>query len=251
MPKEELDGATAIKGAGSTLGGLPGLPSDGLAIAWAGLAVPFWVFAGSNVAIIAALLWWRAPRRGAGSLQAERLVNAVRTGARHAANNPDLRATLVRVIAFFPFAIAYLSLLPLVARAQMTDGPQFYGVLLGAIGVGTVGGTLALTRLTIGADSLVAIGAVGMAASLVIFGVSHEPISAIAACLLAGASWTVVLTKLYVSAQVALPDWARGRGLAIFLTFIFGATTVGSAVWGKLTEFRVCSMRISPPRRAC
>jgi hypothetical protein len=46
----------------------------------------------------------------------------------------------------------------------------------------------------------------------------------------------VVLTKLYVSAQVALPDWARGRGLAIFLTFIFGATTAGSAVWGKLTE---------------
>jgi hypothetical protein len=144
----------------------------------------------------------------------------------------------VRVIAFFPFAIAYLSLLPLVARAQMADGPQFYGILLGAIGVGTVGGTLALTRLTIGADSLAAIGAVGMAAALVIFGVSHEPVSAIAACLLAGASWTVVLTKLYVSAQVALPDWARGRGLAIFLTFIFGATTAGSAIWGKLTEIQ-------------
>jgi Transmembrane secretion effector len=161
---------------------------------------------------------------------------AVRTGARHAANNPDLRATLVRVVAFFPFAIAYLALPPLIARAQMADGPQFYGILLGAIGVGTVGGTLALTRLTIGADSLAAIGAVGMAAALVIFGASHEPISAIAACLLAGASCTVVLTKLYVSAQVALPDWARGRGLAIFLTFIFGATTAGRAIWGKLTE---------------
>ena len=44
-----------------------------------------------------------------------------------------------------------------------------------------------------------------------------------------------MLTKLYVSAQVALPDWARGRGLAVFLTFIFGATTVGSAVWGKVS----------------
>ena len=42
-----------------------------------------------------------------------------------------------------------------------------------------------------------------------------------------------MLTKLYVSAQIALPDWARGRGLAVFLTFIFGATTVGSAVWGN------------------
>jgi Transmembrane secretion effector len=52
----------------------------------------------------------------------------------------------------------------------------------------------------------------------VIFGVSHEPISAIAGCLRADASGKVVLTKVYVSAQVALPDWARGRGLAIFLT---------------------------------
>ena len=26
-----------------------------------------------------------------------------------------------------------------------------------------------------------------------------------------------------------------GRGLAVFLTFIFGATTAGSAVWGKLS----------------
>ena len=45
----------------------------------------------------------------------------------------------------------------------------------------------------------------------------------------------MVLTKLYVSAQVALPDWARGLGLAVFLTFIFGATIVGSAISGKLS----------------
>ena len=60
----------------------------------------------------------------------------------------------------------------------------------------------------------------------------------VVACLVAGASWTVVLT-LYVSAQVALPDWVRGRGLAIFLTAVFGAMTAGSAVWGQ-----------SPPSRA-
>jgi Transmembrane secretion effector len=88
------------------------------------ISVPFWVFAASNVAIIAALLWWRSPRRSAESLPAERLCSAVRTGARHAANNPDSRATLVRVLVFFPFAIAYLALLPLLARAQMAEGRE-------------------------------------------------------------------------------------------------------------------------------
>jgi quinol monooxygenase YgiN len=43
-----------------------------------------------------------------------------------------------------------------------------------------------------------------------------------------------VLATLNVSAQVALPDWVRGRGLALFVTVFFGAMTLGSAVWGRL-----------------
>jgi MFS family permease len=144
---------------------------------------------------------------------------------------------LIRVLAFFPFASAYLALLPLVARDQISGGPQDYGILLGAIGVGAVGGSLALRWLKdeLGPDRLVAMGSLGTAFALILFGLARDPITAICACLVGGASWTIVLTKLYVSAQVTLPDWARGRGLAVFLTFIFGATTVGSAAWGKLS----------------
>src|SRR5271169_7074352 len=45
-----------------------------------------------------------------------------------------------------------------------------------------------------------------------------------------------MMTTLFVSAQVALPEWVRGRGLAIFLTVFFGAMTLGSAVWGKVAS---------------
>ena len=45
-----------------------------------------------------------------------------------------------------------------------------------------------------------------------------------------------MMTTLFVSAQVALPEWVRGRGLAIFLTAFFGAMTLGSAVWGKVAS---------------
>ena len=206
-------------------------------IAALGIAVPFWIFAASNVVIVAALVWWRKPQKAAESLPAERLVSAVRAGIRHVANNQYLRAALMRVLAFFPFASAYLALLPLLARDQISGGPQVYGILLGAIGVGAVGGSLALRWLKdeLGPDRLVAAGSIVAAFALVLFGLANEPIVAICACFLAGASWTVVITKLYVSAQIALPDWARGRGLAVFLSFIFGATTVGSVVWGKLS----------------
>ena len=46
------------------------------------------------------------------------------------------------------------------------------------------------------------------------------------------------MTTMFVSAQVALPDWVRGRGLAIFLTAYFGAMTLGSAVWGEVASLR-------------
>jgi hypothetical protein len=44
----------------------------------------------------------------------------------------------------------------------------------------------------------------------------------------------VVLSSLNVSAQVALPEWVRARGLAIFMTVYFGAHTAGSALWGQI-----------------
>jgi quinol monooxygenase YgiN len=49
-------------------------------------------------------------------------------------------------------------------------------------------------------------------------------------------SWIAVLATLNVSVQVSLPDWVRGRGLAMFVTAFFGAMTAGSALWGKLAS---------------
>jgi MFS family permease len=67
---------------------------------------------------------------------------------------------------------------------------------------------------------------------MTLFGLCHGLPLAFAAAFLAGAGWTAVLASLSLSAQIALPDWVRGRGLAIFLTVVFGSMTVGSFVWG-------------------
>jgi MFS family permease len=72
--------------------------------------------------------------------------------------------------------------------------------------------------------------------SLVLFGLARVPAVAVAASFLAGACWIAVLANLNVSAQVALPDWVRGRGLAIFVTVFFGAMTLGSVVWGEVAD---------------
>ncbi|WP_246731815.1 MFS transporter [Methylocapsa sp. S129] len=236
VPRRDLDSAVAANSVGFNLSRAVGPALGGFIIAAFGIATPFWIFGLSNLGIIAALLWWRSPQRSADSLPAERLTSAVRTGVRHAANNRNLRATLVRSLAFFPFAAAYWALLPLIARSQMTQGPELYGILLGALGAGAIGGSVAINGLKVkfGPDRTVALGTLATAFALFLFGLARDPAIAICACVVAGASWTVILTNLYVSAQVALPDWVRGRGLAIFLTVVFGAMTAGSAAWGQV-----------------
>jgi MFS family permease len=238
VPRQEIDSAIAANSVGYNLSRGIGPALGGIIIASMGISLPFWVFWVSNVGIVAALLWWRPPRKSVESLPAERLGSALRMGIRYASNNRYFLATLIRTAAFFPFACAYWALLPLVARSQTGQGPQFYGALLGVIGAGALAGSLGQPWLKarIGQDRIVALGTFTTAVALVLFGVAHDLYTAVSACLIAGASWTVVLTILYASAQFDLPDWVRGRGLAIFLTTIFGATALGSVIWGKLAE---------------
>jgi MFS family permease len=240
VPRDDLDSATAATTVGYNLSRAVGPALGGLIIAWAGVAAPYWIFAIANVFVVAALIWWRPPKRVSSSLPAERLTSAIRTGLRHARNNRHLHATLVRTLAFFPFASAYWALLPLVARSQSAQGPAFYGLLLGAIGIGAILGSASLGRLKawVGPDGLVAWSSLATAGALVMFGLANGPWLAYGACVLAGAAWTLTISTLYVSAQVALPDWVRGRGLAIFLTVIFGASTFASVLWGHIAALR-------------
>jgi MFS family permease len=89
-------------------------------------------------------------------------------------------------------------------------------------------------KKTLGADRVVAAGTLGTAVALILFGLARDTLTGLFASLIAGACWIGVLATLNVSAQVALPEWVRGRGLAVYMTVFFGALSLGSLVWGKL-----------------
>jgi MFS family permease len=238
VPKEALTSAIAVNSVGINISRVLGPALTGVIILSLGIAAPFWLDAVSNLGVIAVIYGW-CPRGGAGrTLPAERLVGAMRNGVRYVRNNRRMRATLARSVGFFLFASAYWALLPVVSKQQLHGGATLYGVLLGAIGVGAVGGALGLPRFRArsGPDGVVVAGEIGTAAALILFGLAREPWIAVLACLIAGVAWIGVLASLNVSAQVALPDWVRGRGLAVYVTVFFGTMTVGSALWGFVAE---------------
>ena len=236
VPKSALPAAIALNSAGVNVSRAVGPALGGVLVSLLGIAAPFWVDAFSNAGVIAGLFLWRPPARQRGGLPPERFGSAIRAGLRHARFNPYLTATLIRAAAFFLFASAYWALLPLVARQQPDSSPTLYGILLGAIGTGAVAGAFALSWLKerLGADGLLGAGTVGTAVAAALFGLSHHTSTALLASLIAGASWIAALSSLNVSAQVALPEWVRGRGSAVFVTVFFGTMSAGSLLWGEM-----------------
>lgn len=239
VPRSDLQSAISLNSVGINISRAVGPALAGLLIGLFGMSSPFWVNALSVVGIVAALVWWKPAETAGTHLPPENFGSALRVGLRHARFNPHLKATLVRSAGFFLFASAYWALLPLVARDQIASGPQLYGLLLGTIGAGAVAGAFLLPRLKawLGPDKLVALATCGTAAALLLFGLAHTPAVAFVAAILAGVSWIAVLAPINVSAQVGLPPWIKGRGLALFATVQFGAMAGGSALWGQVAKF--------------
>jgi MFS family permease len=237
VSQQLLQPAIALNSAGVNVSRAVGPALAGIIIAAWGMDAPFWLNALSNIAVIAALLWWRPPNVDVvRNLPSERFLLAIGTGLRYARYNVHLRATQIRAFGFYLFASSYWALLPLIARDQIASGPKLYGILLGAIGLGAIGGAFALPYLKrrFGPDRAVALGTLGTVIALLLFAFAKRSGVALAASALAGVSWIAVLATLNVSAQLALPGWVRGRGLSIFSTVMFGSLTLGSTIWGKV-----------------
>jgi len=119
VPKQDLPGAVAANSVGINVSRAIGPALGGIIVAALGIAAPFWLDAVSNIGVIAALIWWRAPEKSGSPLPPEPFGSAVRTGLRYARYNSYLSATLIRTIAFFVFGSAYWALLP--ARRADSD----------------------------------------------------------------------------------------------------------------------------------
>ncbi|MEM1428545.1 MAG: MFS transporter [Pseudomonadota bacterium] len=235
IPSEELKPAIALNSMGINISRAIGPALAGILIATVGLAAPFALNAASHVVIIVALLFWR-PAPAARRRYHGPILGDMATGLRHVRYNAPLRATIIRAAAFFLFASAYWSLLPLIARNAEGGGSELYGTLMALIGAGAVTGALILPKLQakVNADLAVQLGTMGTVLALLIMAVSPAPLALMLAALLGGLSWITVLTSFNVSAQTALPNWVRARGLSVFLMVFFGSMALGSVVWGQV-----------------
>jgi len=239
VPEEELPQAVALGGISINLSRAIGPALAGLVITLYGITSPFIANALSFVGIILALLWWQYQTPvSSHSLPPERVFSAMVAGVRYARNSAPLKNTMWHVLGFMFFANAYWGLLPIISKNILQGDAAFFGILMGAVGVGAVLGALLLPRLkkSFNANQLVAIGTVGTALITGYFALAQNQTIAVLASLIFGVSWILVLASVNVSAQQALPEWVRARGLAVFMMVFFGSMSLGTTFWGWLAS---------------
>ncbi|MBN6150535.1 MFS transporter [Xanthomonas sp. AmX2] len=233
VPRADLKNAVALNSLGINIARAIGPALGGVLLAGFGAVAAYAGDVLSYVFVVAALLWW--PRaKAADSGLSEQFFGAFRAGLRYARASAELHVVLLRAAVFFLFASAVWALLPLVARNLLGGSAGFYGVLLGAVGAGAIVGAVALPwlRQRLDADGLLLLAAV--LAAVVMSALAAAPPKPVAVLLLLvlGVGWIVALTTLNGVAQSVLPNWVRGRGLAIYLTVFNGAMAAGSLGWG-------------------
>jgi predicted MFS family arabinose efflux permease len=238
VPQQELQPAVALHAVGINISRAIGPAVGGMIIVAAGIAWPFLINAASFLAVIAALWMWR-PEPAANRAAAKPFFAAMREGLVHAAGNQALKNTLIRSVLFYIFGACYWALLPLIARALPHGDARLFGILMGCIGAGAVAGALLLPRLraVYGLDRVLVFGTIGTIAAMTGFALLHQVAAGVVAALLAGAAWIASLSSLNVAAQLAVPDWVRARGMAMYTTALYGCLALGSILWGRVATY--------------
>lgn len=238
VPRAELKSAVALNSLGVNIARSIGPAAGGALLAAFGAAATYGADVASYVIVILTLLWWRREPAARDDLS-ERFLGAFRAGLRYARASRDLHRVLARAVLFFACASSLWALLPLVARRILGGGPGYYGLLLGAVGLGAILGAVVLPRLRhwVEGDRLLLASALVTAAGNAALALGPPMAAAPVILLLVGAAWIAALTTLNAATQGILPNWVRGRGLALYLTVFSGAMSGGSVLWGAVAEW--------------
>ena len=223
----------------------------GLLISLWSISAAFLFNAISYIGMIVVLLRWRPEPS---SRQRQPMLSSILTGLSFCAGSVPLRKVLGRGLGFGLGGAAFQSLLPSVARDVLQGTEIDFGLLLAAVGMGSVTAALFVARLRrrYGSENVVTAGTgaftlatLGMAALAAphgaggfapLAGIAQGMALALLLAFIAGVGWITTLTSLNLAMQVRSPEAILGRCMAIYQAITFGGMAVGAYCWGAVAD---------------
>ena len=232
VPRPQVPAASALGSISINLARAIGPAFAGLLVARIGVAAVFAL--NTATFVLYAIVVACHPQLGGTPQSPERFIPGLRAGGRYVRHAPVVRRILLRAALFLVPGSALWALLPLIATSRLGLGPGGYGMLLGALGAGAIGGAFILPhiRARLSANALVAAASLTYAAALAAAALSRSLALTIVALLPAGVAWIAFLSNVNAALQLFLPRWVRARGLSAYQMVLFGAQAAGAAIWG-------------------
>lgn len=237
VPVRDIRAAASLSATAVNIARAIGPAIAGIVVAQFGVAAVFGINALCFAVFLCTLAFWRSyqPRPS----RPEKFFDASLAGLRYVRHSPIIRSMYLRLGLFLIPAAGIWSLLPVVASAQLKLGSAGYGVLLSALGAGSIAGAIVLSsaQSRFGSNTVVL-------ASVAIFGLGtaalpFAPNMWIASLVLlpVGIAWLGVIATINGTVQSFLPAWVRTRGLSLYQLVFYGCTALGSVLVGVASNF--------------
>ncbi|MHB1593003.1 MAG: MFS transporter [Streptosporangiaceae bacterium] len=176
-----------------------------------------------------------------------RSAHAVTRPAVHASMLADLRAGLSYALRTAPVRRVVLVLgvvgllgynwqvaVPLIARFMLHRQVTGYGLLMSALGAGSLVAAIMLTRDQRASEHRLMTGAVALGAVLMALGLSYSYVASLVLLAVGGLAGLVATITANTRLQMLTPDELRGRVMGIYVLLMGGTTPVGAFAFGEI-----------------
>jgi len=240
VERDVVMNAVSLNSAVFNTGRVIGPAVAGALLALFGPAVCFLINAISFVPVVGALTAMRLKphvARASGSA-----IAGIREGLGYIRHTPEIRRTILLIGFIGTFAVNYNVWVPLLAQDDFKAGAGTYGLLMSAMGIGSLAGALSLAFFGGRKPNRTRMLAAAMGLGVAEIGlgwVASVPLSVhlgMVALAVIGYLSTSTMATANTIVQTTASDEYRGRVMAVYMTVFTGTTPAGALAAGAVAE---------------
>ncbi len=243
--REDLTNAIALNSSLFNMARIVGPGIGGLIIAWLGVAPLFLLNAISFIAVIIGLALinmdylYAQARRANVSLDAvkQSTLQSLREGLSYVIRTPSVLLIIAVVGVISLFGINFNVILPLFATDVLHTGPQGFGFISAAFGLGSLFSALWLAWGN-NKPSIrqLLIGALAFCVLEILFAISHMYVLSLILIAAVGFSQIAFTATANTTLQTVSPDHLRGRVMSVFMLVFAGTVPLGNLFTGGMAH---------------
>jgi len=179
-------------------------------------------------------------------------LRSIAISVRYVGQTKNVRNILFRNGVFSSLVVVIPALMPVVLLKELQLDGSSLGLVFASMGVGSVFGAIFVIpwlRSRFAIEHLMLIAQITLAGVYVLMAMVHHCLYCLIPMALAGASWTLAASELWVIAQRAIPNSARGRISALIMVLSQGAMTLSAIAWGMTAQLMGLKERGQPFRK--